>query len=131
VTEELTATVYLLRTEEGGRRTPIASGYRSALAFEPDSDDLLDAVMELSGRDELQPGDSGTVRLRPLNTAYWQGIAQPESPFEVREGKRVIGRGTIQAAAIVPRNGEVVVQAQPIRQGLVPDNRLNARPSAG
>lgn len=92
----VTVEVHLLPTSEGGRSGYLLSGYRSLLRFEGND---LDFGFELEldptvGPDGLAPGASGTGRI-----SLW---AMEELPslfagqrFELREGARVVGRGSI------------------------------------
>ena len=86
----------LLPSSEGGRSGPMQSGYRSLIRFERDDIDfgfelLLDA-------DQLVPGSEGVGTL-----SFWAVDELPElSPgqkFEVREGTRVVGHGTLLETA--------------------------------
>ncbi|GAA0915552.1 elongation factor Tu [Virgisporangium aurantiacum] len=83
-----TAHVYLLTAEEGGRRTPIVSGYRPQFFVR-----TTDVVGELDlGEADLGiPGDrlDVTVRLgKPVALAAGQG-------FAIREGGHTVGAGTV------------------------------------
>ena len=83
-----TAHVYLLTAEEGGRRTPIMSGYRPQFFVR-----TTDVVGELDlGEADLGiPGDrlNVTVKLgKPVALAAGQG-------FAIREGGRTVGAGTV------------------------------------
>ena len=92
----VTARVHLLPTSEGGRSGPLLSGYRSLLRFEGSD---LDFGFELEldptvGPGGLAPGSSGTGRV-----SFWAIEEMPSlfagQRFELREGARVVGRGTI------------------------------------
>ena len=83
-----TAHVYLLTAEEGGRRTPIVSGYRPQFFVR-----TTDVVGELDlGEVDLGiPGDrlDVTVKLgKPVALAAGQG-------FAIREGGHTVGAGTV------------------------------------
>lgn len=86
------ASLRLLPLSEGGRSSPIESGYRSLARFEGTENDFgfeLDLDLE-----RLAPGESGTGRL-----SFWAVEELPElsvaQSFEVREGARVVGQGTV------------------------------------
>lgn len=86
------ANLRLLPLNEGGRSSPIESGYRSLERFEGAEADLgfeLDLDPE-----RLAPGESGTGRL-----SFWAAEELPELSvgqwFELREGARVVGDGTV------------------------------------
>ncbi|GAA1031141.1 elongation factor Tu [Virgisporangium ochraceum] len=85
-----TAHVYLLTAEEGGRRTPIVSGYRPQFFVR-----TTDVVGELDlGEADLGiPGDrlDVTVKLgKPVPLSEGLG-------FAIREGGRTVGAGTVTA----------------------------------
>lgn len=83
----------LLSSAEGGRQTPIASGYRSHWTFPPEVDeDGHDAPVTLeTGPDVwLQPGEEADVRLHPLAPDLWPPLT-PGLELTMREGARVVG----------------------------------------
>ncbi len=86
------AHLQLLPSSEGGRSTPMQSGYRSLIRFERGEVDFGFELMLDSH--ELAPGAAGTGTL-----ALWAKDALPElTPglrFEVREGTRIVGHGTL------------------------------------
>ncbi|WP_432250283.1 elongation factor Tu [Streptomyces sanyensis] len=87
-----TARVHLLSTREGGRRTPVSSGYRPQFYLR--TADVVGHV-ELAGEGPAHPGETVemTVELGrdvPL---------EPGLGFAVREGGRTVGAGTVTALA--------------------------------
>jgi translation elongation factor EF-Tu-like GTPase len=82
----------LLATERGGREGAVLSGYRSLARFEGIDGDF-GFELHLEGH-ELAPGAAGHGRL-----SFWApaGIAHVSKGqrFEVLEGTRVIGYGTV------------------------------------
>jgi translation elongation factor EF-Tu-like GTPase len=89
------ATLDLLATDRGGRDSAIRSGYRSLARFEGvDADFGFELDLDAQ---ELAPGDRGAGRL-----SFWAVDEVPTlsegQQFEVREGARVIGHGTIADA---------------------------------
>ena len=92
----IAARVKLRSTSEEGRTGSIQSGYRSLLRFEGSTSDFgfeveLGSVFGVSG---LAPGTSGTVRI-----TFWAAQELPAlfdgQRFELREGARVVGGGTV------------------------------------
>jgi elongation factor Tu len=86
------ASLELLPTSSGGRSGAIAAGYRGLLRFEASDADFgaeVDIVSEV-----LAPGQTDSVEL-----TVWAGEDLPAVPpgtrFEVREGTRIVGHGTI------------------------------------
>ena len=86
------ASLQLLATEQGGRSAPITATYRSLARFEGTEADY-GFELELDS-ETLAPGETGVGRL-----SFWAVDEMPElqvgSTFEMREGARVVGRGTV------------------------------------
>lgn len=88
---QIAAQIYYLNATEGGRKTPIQSGYRGQ--FHIRSSDW-DAVQEFIGTAICNPGETVNVYIK-FATAHKIIPMTEGSAFEIREGKRVIGRGVI------------------------------------
>ncbi|MEU1334800.1 elongation factor Tu [Streptomyces sp. NPDC005865] len=87
-----TAQVYVLATREGGRRTPIATGYRPQFYIR--TTDVVGDV-DLGEAAVARPGDTVTMTVElgrdvPLET----GLG-----FAIREGGRTVGAGTVTEVA--------------------------------
>ncbi len=86
------ASVYVLRKEEGGRHTPIFSGYRPQFYFR--TTDVTGTVTLPNGLEMCLPGDHltrVTVELSPDSpVAMDEGLR-----FAVREGGKTVGSGTV------------------------------------
>ncbi|WP_438484325.1 elongation factor Tu [Streptomyces sp. S186] len=84
-----TAEVYVLSTEEGGRRTPLTTGYRPQFYLR--TADVVGAI-DLGERAVARPGETVTATVE-------LGRALPIEPglgFAIREGGCTIGAGTIR-----------------------------------
>ncbi|MCE4945367.1 elongation factor Tu [Streptomyces albulus] len=84
-----TAEVYLLSTEEGGRRTPLSTGYRPQFYLR--TADVVGAL-DLGERAVARPGETITATVE-------LGRALPLEPglgFAIREGGRTVGAGTVR-----------------------------------
>ncbi|MFF2810790.1 elongation factor Tu [Streptomyces sp. NPDC058000] len=84
-----TAEAYILSTEEGGRRTPLSTGYRPQFYIR--TADVVGAI-DLGERAVARPGETVTVtvelgRAVPLE----RGLG-----FAIREGGRTVGAGTVR-----------------------------------
>ncbi|MFE3824795.1 elongation factor Tu [Streptomyces sp. NPDC059092] len=83
-----TARVYVLSTKEGGRTTPVSSGYRPQFYIR--TADVVGDI-DLGGTGVARPGDTVTVTVElgrdiPL---------EPGLGFAIREGGRTVGAGTV------------------------------------
>src|SRR5580658_7419749 len=93
-----TAELSLLSTEAGGRRNPIASGYRCNCWLSVNHDDdrsTHDATFRLVQTEQLSPGESGIADVVPHVPSYWRQL-RAGSKFELREGPRKIGHGVLR-----------------------------------
>lgn len=83
-----TARVYVLSAAEGGRRTPVSTGYRPQFYLR--TADVAGAV-DLGATAVARPGDTVTMTVE-------LGRAVPLEPglgFAIREGGRTVGAGTV------------------------------------
>ncbi|MBL1100652.1 elongation factor Tu [Streptomyces coffeae] len=90
-----TARVYVLSTDEGGRRTPVSTGYRPQFYIRT-ADVVGDVDLGLTG--VARPGDTVTM-------AVELGRALPLEPglgFAIREGGRTVGAGTVTTVSDRP-----------------------------
>jgi translation elongation factor EF-Tu-like GTPase len=95
------ARLHLLGTEEGGRRTPIATGYRAACWIDP-SDPVAgghDGVVTIEGDQRIAPGEEMVVHIRFLPPDLVGDKPRPGVTFDIREGARVVGRATVLSTA--------------------------------
>ena len=89
---EWVAKIYFLKTEEGGRKYPIATGYRPAFYF---GDQQADGAILLDDHECISPGEESTMKIRMLHVDAIQDALRPNARFEVKEGLKVVGRGTV------------------------------------
>ena len=89
------ADLTLLTPDEGGRRTPIRSGYRSMMRFgSKSSDPPWGVTITFSQPVRLKPGDEAEVHV-----ATWaddEPVVTPGMTIYVCEGSRIVGTGTIK-----------------------------------
>lgn len=88
-----TARVYLLGTAEGGRRTPITTGYRPQFYIR--TGDVVGDVTLPGDTAMAMPGDTVELTVvlgRPVPL-------EPGLGFAIREGGRTVGAGTVLATA--------------------------------
>ncbi|PNE37609.1 elongation factor Tu [Streptomyces noursei] len=84
-----TAEMYVLSSEEGGRRTPLSTGYRPQFYIR--TADVVGAI-DLGERAVARPGETVTVTVE-LGRAV---PLEPSLGFAIREGGRTVGAGTIR-----------------------------------
>jgi elongation factor Tu len=81
--------VYVLKAEEGGRKTPFFNGYRPQFYFR--TTDVTGGVKLLGGAEMCMPGDN--VK---LEVELQKSIAMDQgSRFAIREGGRTVGSGVV------------------------------------
>lgn len=85
------ATVYVLRTDEGGRHKPFFPGYRPQFYIR--TLDVTGVISLPTGVDMVMPGDNVEMEVELISpVALEQG-----SRFAIREGSRTVGAGSITA----------------------------------
>jgi len=83
------AEVYVLKPEEGGRKTPFHIGYRPQ--FYMSTADVTGTIVAISGADMVMPGDNVNMTIELIaNVAMERGMR-----FAIREGGRTVGAGVI------------------------------------
>ena len=86
---EFKAEIYLLKKEEGGRHTPIFSGYRPQVFIR--TTDVTGCVTLPQGTEMVMPGDNANVVVKLIKTV----ALQSGQKFALREGGLTVGAGTI------------------------------------
>jgi translation elongation factor EF-Tu-like GTPase len=88
-----TARVALRSTAAGGREGPINTGYRALVVIDGFNSD---AILTLTNGREGLPGGEAEIELSFLFPEYFGARLRVGATFEMREGARVIGTGTIE-----------------------------------
>jgi elongation factor Tu len=89
------ATLNMLTTELGGRKTPFKLGYRPQLYLGDPQLSTSCFIHKIEGMEEVAPGESVTVEASLLMPDI-VGPLQQGMRFEIREGGRPVGWGIIQ-----------------------------------
>jgi hypothetical protein len=97
-------TFCLRRTEEGGRRTPVFSGYRPTwhIGRYQEAPGLegrpwyFDGELDLLGIEQVPPGECGAGRIRVLSPEYWRHLRVGDQ-IVMGEGPHLIALATITA----------------------------------
>ena len=87
------AEISFLLTTEGGRTTPVASGYRSLHDF--GNGELYGAQHEYPGHEWVHPGETVVARLWIFFPDSLGANLRQGTEFSVQEGPRVVGQGRI------------------------------------
>ena len=85
------ATIYFLRTDEGGRSTPTFSGYRGQFHY---NNHDWDAAYWFAS-DPVYPGEEIEAMITLLSPDLHRRRLHVGMPFEIREGRDVVARATI------------------------------------
>jgi elongation factor Tu len=86
---EFKAEVLLLKKEEGGRHTPIFSGYRPQVFIR--TTDVTGDIALAEGTEMIMPGDNATVTVKLIKPVAMQAGQR----FAIREGGLTVGAGAI------------------------------------
>jgi elongation factor Tu len=86
---EFKAEVLLLKKDEGGRHTPIFSGYRPQVFIR--TTDVTGDLTLPEGMEMVMPGDNATVTVKLIKPV----AMQPGQRFAIREGGLTVGAGAI------------------------------------
>jgi elongation factor Tu len=86
---QFTAEVYVLSKEEGGRHTPIFTGYQPQFFFK--TTNVTGAVALPEGIDMVMPGDSTTMVVRLEKPV----AIEVGRRFAIREGGKTVGSGVV------------------------------------
>lgn len=89
---ELEAEIYYLQHEEGGRKSPVYSGYRGQFYY--DGQDW-DAPQLFVDKEIYNPGETVKAYLQTLSPKAHIGKFYVGKEFEIREGAKTVGKGRI------------------------------------
>ncbi len=81
-------------SQQGGRTTPIYSGYRSQIKFNF-TEMQTSGQQTLIGKDMVYPGESIDVGIIITSPIIYENSLNEGTDFELREGATVIGTGKI------------------------------------
>jgi translation elongation factor EF-Tu-like GTPase len=89
---KISTKIYLLRAEEGGRKTPIFTGYRPTMYF---GDRQTDGLIVFDREEKPTLGGEYTVTISLAHPEYLGDVLQADAIFDFREGSKIIGYGKI------------------------------------
>lgn len=96
---ELHARVYFLTPEEGGRKTPVLSGYKPSIFFDKDGTMSIVFLDQENNTEAMLLGREYKVRI-VMNYRERLDVLTPGASFQLREGLRVTARGTISKVRV-------------------------------
>jgi len=103
-TPDVEAAVKFLTAQDGGRQTPVATGYRGDV-FYRGQDHVT--VHEFVGTQVVEPGSEVTVLMRFLHPELLYAHFRDGEEFEVREGSRTVARGKVTRVVDLVQHGLV------------------------
>ncbi len=86
---EFEGQIYVLKADEGGRKTPFFKGYRPQFYFR--TTDVTGTIEFADGREMAMPGDNVTIRVQLIAPVAMEDKLR----FAIREGGRTIGSGVV------------------------------------
>jgi translation elongation factor EF-Tu-like GTPase len=103
---DIEAEIQAFATTEGGRKSPLYSGYRPCHDFGKNGE-LNDGHHEYPDGGQVEIGHSGRALIWLLAPERNEGLLEISGSFTVQEGSRIIGRGKITSLpnATLRKNG--------------------------
>ena len=89
------AELQFLTTEQGGRKNPVASGYRPHIEFEGYADYITSGQQTYLGQDMVVPGETVLAEISILSKDYFQHKLSENMSFKFCEGPHTMGYGKI------------------------------------
>jgi translation elongation factor EF-Tu-like GTPase len=91
---DFVAELYYHTTEQGGRRTPVWTGYRPQVKF-PFSDMQTSGPQRFLNNDEVHPGDTVIAEITVISNEHFKRKLYLGLEFDFREASRIIGTGKV------------------------------------
>lgn len=89
---EISAKIYILRSEEGGRKTPIFTGYRPAVYF---GDRQTDGIIRFNDQEKPTLGSEYIVTIALIHPEHVGDALKKGAAFSFKEGSKVVVRGNV------------------------------------
>jgi translation elongation factor EF-Tu-like GTPase len=99
ITYDLRAKISLLPTEMGGRKKPVANGYKPSFAF--NSSQHFSGEIRLVRKKILNPGDSAVAVIKLLPARNLRKNLKPNDAFTITEGNKTVGSGIIEKVTVI------------------------------
>lgn len=108
VPDDIEAEIYYLTAEEGGRKTPIYSGYRGQFYY--DGNDW-DGPQKFKNVEFVDPGSTVKVCIGFIPPDKHHGQIFVGMKFEIREGARTVGKGTVTKIIDLPNSAKTASES--------------------
>jgi translation elongation factor EF-Tu-like GTPase len=92
IIQDIEVEMTFLRTEDGGRRSHVFSGYRPQFFYQGED---WDAQHTYIGVERVNPGDTVTAQLMFVSPQNHVGRITVGMKFEIREGSRTVANGQV------------------------------------
>ena len=92
IPKDIEARITYLTAKEGGRSTPVFSGYRGQFHYGGND---WDAPQVFIDKEQVEPGESVRAYLGFLSPREHIGNIHVGMGFQVREGARIVGKGVV------------------------------------
>ena len=90
------AVLYVLTSEQGGRKTPFRNGYRPQFYIDAVEVCTSFLIQKIIGMEEVPPGATVTVEAILLAFVDFKDRFRPGLRFLLREGNRTIAEGLVE-----------------------------------
>jgi len=98
VFHDIEVEIRYLTTEEGGRRTPVCSGYRGQFFYDGEDYDGFQYFPDLADGAMVELGTTVRALVR-FRQERWEDVHSKRitvgMPFQIREGNRTVGHGVV------------------------------------
>lgn len=91
---DFTASIRLLSTEEGGRKSPVMTGYRPSIKFQFDNY-MTSGYQMFKDKQTINPGEEAITDIKIISKDYFAGKLKEGMLFDMFEGNRKVGEGSI------------------------------------
>jgi elongation factor Tu len=92
------ARIRLLSPAEGGKTRPVSGRWLPNHNFSgPDGSETVIGIVDLTGHDEVRPGESVDAQVQFLGQPGLREMLRPGREWRIQEGRRLVGVGTVLA----------------------------------
>ncbi len=99
--KEIRAKIYVFRSDEGGRKSGIFSGYHPGVYWDGlEEMGGNDGQLILEGKDKCLPGEECIGRIEFYHREFLPRSLKVGTTFTMREGGRIVGRGEVMAVSL-------------------------------